>query len=204
MGTYNTYTAEQEEFLKANAPRMSRKALTECFNSVFHCNKSALAIKSWCNRRGFNSPDDGRFKAGCVTWQKGIKGNEFKKHYTDESFKKILHCHETNKTKRIGDEIVIKGVPWVVVSLDYSKPYHERRKPKRRVVWERAHGEVPKDHCIINLDKNPMNCDIENLYCLPIKYRSLLGKNNWWFEDRELTLSAIRWCELFYAIKENA
>lgn len=203
MAIYNTYSEEQIEFLKVNAPRMSRQQLTECFNAVFHCDKSVIAIASYCNKREFNSSNDGRFKKGSIPWQKGLRGNEFKKHYTDESFKRMrAACTESNKTARIGDEIVINGVPWIIVSLDYSKPYWERREPKRRVVWEEANGKVPKGYCIINLDRNLMNCDIDNLYCMPTKYRPLIAKNGWWFEDRELTLAALKWCELFYTIKE--
>lgn len=204
MARYNTYSVEQEEFLKANAPLLSRKELTERFNEKFGTSKSVLAIKSWCNNRGYNSSSDGRFQDGNVSWQTGLRGDDFKAHYTKESFtlmtEKML---DSNKTRKIGDEIVIDGVPWIVTSLDYGIPFHNRRQPKRRVVWERLHGEIPKDHCIICLDGNPMNCDPSNLYCMPIQFRTVLAQNQWWFGNAELTLTAIKWCELYYAIKKG-
>lgn len=203
MGRYNTYPVEQVEFLKENAPSMSRKELTDQFNEKFGTSKSVRAIKSYCNARGYYSPSDGRFQEGNVPWQTGLRGEEFKSHYTTESYARMRKAvNEAKKTRKIGDEIVIDGVPWVVTSLDYGVPFCERRQPKRRVVWERLHGEIPKDHCIICLDGNPMNCDPSNLYCMPIQFRTVLAKNKWWFGNAELTLAAIRWCELFYALKE--
>lgn len=203
MATYNTYPAEQQAFLKENAPLMSRKELTKRFNEKFDANKSVLAIKSYCNFRGWNSSSDGRYKDGHISWQTGLRGEDFKSHYTEESFQRgIEGMRQANKTRRIGDEIIIKGVPWIVTSLEYGIPFCDRRIPKRRYVWEQLHGEVPKDHCVICLDSNPMNCDPSNLYCMPKRYRVMLAKNNWWFKDKELILTAIKWCELFCAIKE--
>lgn len=202
MGTYNTYSAAQEAFLKENAPLMSRAELAELFNQKFGTCRSVAGIKAFCNRMGYHSGSDGKFKKGCVTWQAGLRGEEFKAHYTRESFQRgIEGMRQANKTKKIGDEIIIDGVPWIVTSLAYGVPFCERRQPKRRVVWEQHYGEIPKDYCIIVLDGDPMNCDIENLYCMQTRFRPILAKNKWWFGNAELTLTAIRWCELLYAIK---
>ena len=204
MARYNTYSVEQEEFLKANAPLLSRKELTERFNERFGTTKNVRAIKSWCNNRGYNSSSDGRFQDGNVSWQTGLSGEEFKSHYTKESFQKLIDpMQQGKKTKKIGDEIIKDGEPYIIVSVDYSLPHDKRRQPKRRVVWEQLHGEIPKDHCIICLDGNPMNCEPSNLYCMPIQFRTVLAKNQWWFGNAELTLTAIKWCELYYAIKKG-
>lgn len=205
MAIYNTYSPEQEAFLRNNAPLMSRRELTEQFNKEFGANRSVCEIKQWCNARGYNSSSDGKFKKGHVSWQTGIRGVDYKSHFTEESFRRSVEgMKQARKTAKIGDEIVIDGVPWIVTSLEYGIPFCDRRQPKRRVVWERLHGEIPKDHCIINLDGNKMNCDPSNLYCMPIKFRPILAKNKWWTGNPELTLTAIKWCELHYAIKEGA
>ena len=202
MARYNTYPVEQVEFLKVNAPLMSKKELTERFNEQFGTSKSVRAIKSYCDARGYYSPFNGKFQKGHVSWQTGLRGDDYKSHFTEESFARNQQKYtEAKKTKKIGDEIVIDGVPFIVTSLEYGIPFHERRQPKRRVVWERLHGEIPKDHCIICLDGNPMNCDPSNLYCMPTRYRAILAQNKWWFGNAELTLAAIKWCELFYALK---
>lgn len=202
MATYNTYSTEQEAFLKENAPKMSRKELTELFNQKFGTDKSINGIKSFCNSRGYNSSSDGKFQKGNVSWQTGLRGDEFKSHYTKESFHRgIEGMLQANKTKNLGDEVVIDGVPWIVTSLEYGVPFHERRTPKRRVIWEQLYGQIPQDHCIVCLDGNQMNCEPSNLYCMPTRFRPLLAKNKWWFGNAELTLAAIKWCELRFAIK---
>lgn len=202
MATYNRYSPEQEKFLAENAPHMSRKELTEQFNREFGASKSVLAIKSWCNMRGYNSSNTGRFEKGNVSWQTALSKEEYKSHFTQESFERSLEkMLQSRKTKKIGDEIVKNGTPYIITSVDYELPHDKRRTPKRRVVWEKYNGEIPKDCCIINLDGDPMNCDISNLYCLQKKYVPLIGKNQWWFGNAELTLTAIKWCELQGAIK---
>ena len=204
MGTYNTYTPEQEEWLKSNAQCMSRKELAEQFNTVFCQNRSIGAIKSHCNKISAHSASDGKFKTGNESWQKGIKSEAFKEHYTAESFKQLIgNMIEANKTRKLGDEIVIDGVPWIIVSLDYNIPFCERRQPKRRVVWEQLHGPIPDGCCIINLDGDKMNCEPDNLFCMPIKYRSIIAKNKWWFKSAEMMRTVMKWCELLYAIKEG-
>ena len=204
MATYNTYSVEQQAFLKENAPLMSRKELTERFNEKFKVNKSVLAIKSYCNYRGWNSSEDGRYKEGNVSWQTGLSKEEYKAHFTEESFARSLKkIQEMKKTHKLGDEVIRDGIPQIVVSLEYGIPFDDRVAPKRRVVWEKLYGEIPKDHCIINLDGNPMNCDPSNLYCMPKRYVPLLAHNKWWFKDSELILTAIKWCDLFYTLREN-
>jgi hypothetical protein len=176
--------------------------LTEQFNRKFGTNRTVSGIKAFCNARGYNSSSNGRFEKGHISWQTGLRGGEFKSHYTEESFQRMLErAVQGNRTKKIGDEIIIDGVPWVVTSLAPGVPFHNRRQPKRRVVWEQIHGEIPSDHCVVCLDGNQMNCDPSNLYCMSTKFRPILGKNHWWFGNAEMTLAAIKWCELHCAIK---
>ena len=203
MATYNRYPEEQQDFLRINAPVMSRKELTEQFNAKFGTNKTERAIKSYCNARGFNSSNDGRFKDGNRSWQTGLSKEEFKSHYTDESFSRLTNnMIEANKTRKVGDEIVKRGLPYIVISDDYSVPQDDRIMLKRRYIWEQAHGKIPETHMILNLDGNPMNCELSNLACVPIKYRPLLNKNRWLGKSKDLTLAAVKWCELTYVLKD--
>lgn len=199
------YSPEQEQFLMENSPRMSRVDLTAAFNRKFGTHKGVITIKSWCNARGYNAASDGRFKDGDVTWQKGLSKEEFRSHYSEESFRKMIcPMRETNIKYRIGDEITDHGTddPYIVVSLDYSIDFHSRVIPKGRYVWEQEHGPVPEDHCVIYLDGDRKNCDLSNLACIPLKYRMVMAKNRWYTDSREHTLAAILWCDLFYAMQE--
>lgn len=203
MATYDAYLPEWEEFLKANAPLMSRKDLTEAFNTKFGTSKSKSAIAQACNARGYNSSASGRFEKGNRPWFAGMSSEERKSHYTEESLRRATEAAvKVTKKLKIGDEVVHDGIPHIVVSTETGVPINERIYPKRRYVWEQLHGEIPGTHCIVCLDGNLMNCDPSNLYCIPKGFKAILSRNNWWFSNAELTLAAIKWCELHFAIKE--
>ena len=74
---------------------------------------------------------------------------------------------------------------------------------KARYIYEQVHGPIPEDHQVIFLDGNRQNFALGNLYCIPIKYMVLMNRNNWCTEDRDLTLTAIKYCELYYTIKDG-
>ena len=74
---------------------------------------------------------------------------------------------------------------------------------KQRVVWEQHHKRVVPDDCqIIFLNSNTNDFDIDNLYCIKKKYLSYMRSNNWFSTNPEVTLTAIKWCELMYATQE--
>ena len=74
-------------------------------------------------------------------------------------------------------------------------------KAKHQVVWEDANGELPKGGLIVFLNNDKTDFSIENLYCGDRKIHAVMCRNGWYTESREHTLTAIKWCELFYAIK---
>lgn len=202
MGTYNTYTAEQQDFLRDNCKRMSRRELADSFNARFGTNKTERGIKSYCNLRGWNAADNGQFKRGSRSWQTGLTGEDFKSHYTDDTFERMMSAlANANKKWNIGDEVIRHGVPMIVTSVDYTIPYAQRLTFKRRYVWEQAHGKIPPGHRIIHLDGDVMNCDLDNLYCVPGQFIPMLNKNHWLTDDRDHTLTAVMLCELNQALK---
>ena len=71
---------------------------------------------------------------------------------------------------------------------------------KQRYIWEQVHGPIPKGHVVVFLDGNNRNFDIDNLYCMDRKWMPFMVKNKWFTTDREHTLTAIKWCELHYAL----
>ena len=67
--------------------------------------------------------------------------------------------------------------------------------------YEFLQGKIPKGHMIVFLDKNRKNCDVGNLYCTTRAINFMMAKNKWYSSNPELTLAALKWCELFYAMK---
>lgn len=74
---------------------------------------------------------------------------------------------------------------------------------KARYLYEQVYGPIPAKHQVIFLDGDRTNYDLDNLYCIPLKYIYLLNINKWWGTSREVTLTGIEWCKLYYALKEN-
>ena len=63
--------------------------------------------------------------------------------------------------------------------------------------------EIPEGYFVIFLDNNQMNFDISNLYCVNRKIHVIMSKNKWYTNNKENTLTAIKWCELYYVLKNN-
>jgi hypothetical protein len=60
--------------------------------------------------------------------------------------------------KPIGTER-LNGYGYVVVKIENPSVW----KYKHHIIWEKAHGKIPKGHRIVFADRNKMNCDLDNL-----------------------------------------
>ena len=85
---------------------------------------------------------------------------------------------------------------------DAMKIREENWVKKHQYIWEQIYGKVPNGHIVVFLDGNRANFNIENLYCIPRKIQTVMMRNGWWSNNPELTLAAIKWCELHFTIKE--
>lgn len=110
----------------------------------------------------------------------------------------------------IGTERTVCGQVFIKVSnisiskLEYENKhdaYHKNWKLKARHIYEQSYGEIPKGNRIVFLDGNQSNFDIENLYMVSDKVGMVMITNNWFTNSKEHNLTAIKWCELFYATK---
>lgn len=72
---------------------------------------------------------------------------------------------------------------------------------KHRLVWEKERGKIPKDSIVVFLDGDRSNFDLNNLYCTNKKTTTAMIRNNWFSSNWEITLTAIKWCELLYTLK---
>jgi len=79
----------------------------------------------------------------------------------------------------------------------YREPYW---LPIQKKIWIDNYGEVPDGKMVIFLDGNKENLDIKNLYCIDRKTSAILASFGWYSENSEITLTAIRWCELHYSL----
>lgn len=110
---------------------------------------------------------NGRFLKGHVSANKGAK---MPKHVYEKAkatmFKKGQLPHNV---KHDGHERISKdGYIEVRVALGVYKQKH-------RIVWEQAHGEIPKGHAVVFKDGNKQNVALENLELIT---RKLLMQRN--------------------------
>jgi len=175
------YTEEQNQFLRDNISQNSYTELRKKFNEKFDRQVTTVAIEHKCKKLGINHGHKG------VTFIKG-ENNPF------------------SPTLPIGSETISARKVYVKVS-DKPVPTGKSRininwVQKNRYVYEQAHGKLLKNYQLIALDGNRRNFDLDNLYAVPRKIGMMLGANKWFSSNREVTLAAIKYCELFYALKE--
>lgn len=202
----DSFTVEQKEFLFQYGSQISRKELTELFNRHFNEERTLSTIKGFCNRNNIPSPNgNGRYTSETSPrWQKGLSKEDFKSHYTEQSFDNMTSpMRESNIKYSVGDEVIRHGLPYIVVNNDFGQGFDKRLRPKDAYVWEQYNGSIPNTHMLIHLDNDPMNCDISNLRCIPRKFRAFFCHNRWWKSEPEVKDTAIDWCKLYYLLKEG-
>jgi len=176
------YSEEQKKFLKENIGFYTYKELTEEFNKKFGTNQSHGNISDLCLKR------------------LGVKRN---KPYVFQKGRKDFSAHPIGKEVFNGQNI------WVKVKDDYisekeninSKQSSPNWRKKHILIYEKHYGIIPNGSVVVFLDQNKKNCEIDNLYLTTRRINFLMVKNKWHKKNRKQTLTAIKWCELYYAMK---
>lgn len=137
-GAWVLYTEEQKDFIKRQVmiPNNTWKNITKYFNEKFGTNKRWEALKRISTDMGY------------------ITGSNRDKNFT----------YYPKERYKIGTEIIHnnKGTDYVYVKVD-NKHNGDNWKLKQHIVWEQAHGKIPKHHTIAFLDGNTLNCELSNL-----------------------------------------
>lgn len=200
--TFDSLTKDQIDFLRRYEGRTRKEALSD-FNETFGVAIPLNTLKGWMQKLNIKASGNGRFDGTQRPWAKGLKGEAFWDRYSEESKRRMLDApKEANRTAKIGDVHIKAGVPYITVSLEYDKPFDERRQPLRRAVWEKHYGEIPSDQMIIHLNGNQLDCRIDNLAMIPKKYRPTILKYMK-SDNPEINKATIRYCELMALIAEK-
>lgn len=182
MRKQHRYTPEQDSWLCQHIEHCeSYRHLTEMFNNHFGTMVGEYSLTDRCIKRLHihRNANTGRFQNGM----------------------------QHGKMYKIGDERIYGGYIWVKVDdvqhigKVTSKQFRENWIPKHRYVYESAYGKIPDGYIVVFLDRDRMNFSVDNLCCIPRKISAQMSKNNWFTTDRELTLCAIRYCELLFSLK---
>ena len=163
---------DELKWLARRFHKMPRKELRDSFEKRYGRRLSLSTMDSLCARYGRpGAPNTGRFTKGHVPANKGRRG------YSAPGCEKGWFVKGQTPANELPmfSERVSQGI--VLIKVPIPSPYPSQRKlgihreshwtPKSRWVWQEEHGPIPKGHVILHLDGDPLNCDIENLECVP-------------------------------------
>lgn len=201
MVKFDSLTDAQMDFIRRFDGKTRKEAL-DAFNLTYGLCVPLNTFKTWAQRLGVKASGTGRFDGTQAPWAKDLDKERFWERYSEESKQKMLNApKEANRTAKVGDVHIKAGVPYITISLDYSKPFDRRRVPLRRAVWEKHYGEIPADKMVIHLNGNGLDCRIENLAMIPKKYRPTILRHMK-SDNPEINKATIKYCELVELVKE--
>lgn len=221
MNQFEQFTEEQDEWIRRHYHTMRLTDLTECFNKCFGKSRSYAVMKQRCRKTlkltHLFTPEMDRFLAEnylkCSRKELADAFNEkFGQARSEASIKvrcqklglKFSDNKERIKSARQERNNVITPLGSTFQS-DNGYLFVKTEKGWQllhKVVWEKANGKKPDGTQIIFLDGDKTNCNLDNLYCVSGRVHRELIKNKWRFSDPEMTLLAIKQCELVKLVSE--
>ena len=187
MRKYHKWAEEEKRWLKSHIKDfICFEKFTAAFNSAFDADLSKNAIIKCC---------------GLLSLKMGTNSGQIRKgENSGQGFP--LWTESIRTGKRGNQEVWVKISEAVQEAGVWKGKYNRNWRLKSRVIWEQHHGEIPKGSKIIFLDSNTLNCDISNLYCITNSTHMMMVQYGWYGKDREITLTAIKWCELNKTLKD--
>lgn len=151
-GRVRMCTPAQKELIVEWYKTLSRKELTEKFNSEFGKNITVGQMTAFLKNHKIKSGRTGYYESGQVPFNKGTKGvmkpnkTSFKKGQTAYNYRP-LGSERVNVEGYVEVKIASPGT-WGL---------------KQRYVWEQNNGPIPKGYNVRFKDGDRLNCDIDNL-----------------------------------------
>ena len=73
--------------------------------------------------------------------------------------------------------------------------------PKQKLIYEERHGKLPDNMFVIFLNRDRNDFSEKNLFAVDRNIHAQMCSNGWYSEDPDITLAAIKLCELNRAIR---
>lgn len=225
---FEPFTAEQDEWIKAHYNDMPLTELVVLFNEKFSQNRSYAVFKQRCRKTlhlkhytagecyEWTDEHDEWLRANIDRYSRKELTDAFNKHFgkqkSEDSIK--VRCNHTlglrfsdNKERYLNAKRVDRQPVGALIhrknGQSVVKIGTHRYEQAGRYYWKQEHGAIPKGYQVVHLDHDTDNNDIDNLYCTTGKVIREMSKNSWWSDNPLLTLTALKYCELHYLLKEQ-
>ena len=153
------YSQEEHAFLRAFIPGHTSKEIAEEYNKIFTEPITVARVKSYMANHKLNNGLTGCFPKGHIPFNKGQKGLWFEG--SEKTW--FRKGHIPHNAKPIGFEKITKDGFVEVKVREHPENGKRCFERKHHIIWEAAHGPVPKGCVITFLDGDTLNCDISNL-----------------------------------------
>ncbi len=160
------------------------QGLADVFNGVFGTQRTATSLCVFCSRKGIS-----KSRKYCVP--PTAKG---KKLYV------AIGSEREVKDGRGNLLTLVKTSDDYVGHYKNSSAGHKNWEPKSRVLYAQAHGEIPEGYCVIFVDGDRRNFDVDNLRAVSKSMLVRLNKYGW-INKGELTKTGIAYYDLMDAVK---
>jgi hypothetical protein len=176
MRMHRWYTKEEIQFVKKNIKGRPYLEMLKMFNKRFGLEISLKQLETITYKHGIKN-GIGSLRPGLIPWNKGKKiGHYSKKHKKYKPFgaERIVISNHGKKYEQSYVEIKTGYLRW------------ER---KHVLIWKKAHGRIPKGHCVIFADGNNRNFKLDNLLLVSRAELGVMNSAGLIFNNGKLTKS---------------
>lgn len=170
------YADEQIAFIREFLPGRSHQEFTVLFNAHFRLALTCQQVTAAAKNRKINNGLDGRFPSGHIPANLGQKG--IRRSPTTE----FRPGNRPATYRPVGSERVTRD-GYLEVKIADPKTW----RGKHLVVWEAAHGPLPKGHVVVFGDGDKRNFAPENLVLVSRGELAVMNKRHLIGGSAELT-----------------
>jgi hypothetical protein len=167
---FRRYTPEEIQFVKKNIRGRSYVEMTELFNERFRLRITLKQMETLLYKHGLRN-GTGSFRPGHEPANKGKTHPVWQGNY-----------------KPVGSERMEDG--YVVIKFsDRKNRGNKNWRRKHTIIWEKAHGKIPRGHMVIFADGNRLNYALDNLLLVSRAEHGVMNRYNLRSDKGELTMA---------------
>lgn len=179
MGYGVKWSEEEKSYLKSIVKGRHYKEILILMNNKFDREFTIEQIKGAINRYKLQTGTKEVFPKGYIPHNKGKKGvcaKGCEKTWFIKGQTPINH-------KPVGSERVDAKDGYLLVKV--SEP--NKWELKHKVIWEKAHGKIPKGYCVVFADQNKRNFNLDNLILVSRAELLIMNRDKLVRKDANLT-----------------